>query len=272
MYRIGQFSKITKVTVKALRFYEEEKLIEPAFVDAVNGYRYYSSVQLPRIHKITALKQCGFSIPEIRQILAGRNIAALFAEQKKELESRAIETSVQLSSINYYIDSLKEGSLMKYEIVIKELPRVTVFSKRMKVESYDSYFTEIPNIGEEIAAVNPALKCLEETPYSFIIYHDGEYKEKDIDVEYCEAVHQAGTDTETIKFKTIEGVKQAACVLHKGPYSALPQAYAAVFKWIEDNNFIPADNPRESYIDGIWNADSDEDWLTEVQVPVMPID
>ena len=83
MYRIGQFSKITKVTIKALRFYEEEGLLEPCFVDAVNGYRYYDSDQLQRMFKIVALKQCGFSIPDIRQIIVGKNLASLVRGKKE---------------------------------------------------------------------------------------------------------------------------------------------------------------------------------------------
>lgn len=268
MYRIGQFSKLAKVTVKALRFYEEEGLLEPRRVDPITGYRYYGSEQLPRIHRIVSLKQCGFSLPEIRRALAGRDLAALFADRKRELEARALETARQLSSIEHYLDSLREGNSMTYNVVIKELPRVMVFSKRMIVASYDSYFTEIPKIGEEVAAANPDLRCLDNPPYCFIMYHDGEYKEADIDVEYCEAVYQAGVDTETIRFKTIERIPRAACVLHKGPYSGLRNAYAAVFKWIEDNSLTVAGNPRESYIDGIWNKPDPDDWLTEVQVPL----
>lgn len=104
--------------------------------------------------------------------------------------------------------------------------------------------------------------------YCFIIYHDGEYKEKDIDVEYCEAVDRMGVDTDDIKFKKIESVT-AVSVMHKGPYSGLGKAYAYIFKWIEDNGYTVIDNPRESYIDGIWNKESEEDWLTELQVPIM---
>jgi DNA-binding transcriptional MerR regulator len=270
MYRIGQFSRFTKVTVKALRFYEEEKLLEPCYVDPVNGYRYYNSEQLPTAHKIVALRQCGFSIPEIRRILCGRDIAKLFAERKKELEAHATETALQLSSINHYLAHIGKEEQLKYEIVIKELPCVIVYSKRMVVESYDSYFTEIPKIGEEVIATNPGLRCLEDPPYCFIIYHDGEYRDHDIDVEYCEAVTQMGKDTKSIKFKTMDRVAEAACVMHQGPYSLLWKAYQAVFKWIEDNNLLPSDCPRESYIDGIWNkGDDEEQWLTEVQVPVL---
>ena len=268
MYRIGQFSKIGKVTVKALRFYEEEGLLAPSFVDSLTGYRYYESTQIPLVHKILALRQCGFSIPEIRLILRGRKVSALFAQRRARLEAAHREAAAQLSAFASYIDSLTEGGTMNYEVVVKDLPCVMVFSKRMKVECYDSYFDLIPRIGEEIGAANPDLRCLDDPPYGFIIYHDGEYKERDLDVEYCEAVAEAGRPVGDIVFKTVAAVPEAACVLHKGPYSGLRQAYAAVFKWIDENGYIPADNPRESHIDGIWNKEDPADWLTELQVPV----
>ncbi len=269
MYRIGQFSNITKVTVKALRFYEESGLIKPAFIDPSNGYRYFSSDQLPVMHKIVSLRQCGFSIPEIKQMLEGHDLPRLLSGQKQKLESELTEKAAQLASINSYLDFIKEDTSMKYQIVIKTLPRVIVYCMRTVVKSYDSYFELIPGIGKEICAANPGLKCIEDPPYCFIIYHDGEYKDHDIDIEFCEAVYESGVETENIKFKTIDAVPRAACILHKGPYSTLSRAYSAVYKWIEDNNYIPGGNPRESYIDGIWNQKDPADWLTEVQVPLF---
>jgi DNA-binding transcriptional MerR regulator len=271
MYRIGQFSKISKVTVKALRFYEAEGLFEPCHVDPLNGYRYYRSEQLPVIHKIVALKQCGFSLPEIRMALAGKGVAELFSGRRKALESALEETSAQLSAINFYLTSLKDGGMPRHHVVIKGLPRVTVFSKRMIVDDYESYFTEIPKIGEEIALANPGLRCLDDPPYCFIEYHDGDFRESDIDIEFCEAVRERGVDTPAIRFKTVEAVPEAACVLHQGPYSRLREAYLAAFAWIEENGYSPAGNPRESYIDGIWNKADPAEWLTEVQVPVKRV-
>lgn len=49
----------------------------------------------------------------------------------------------------------------------------------------------------------------------------------------------------------------------------LPKAYAFAFKWIEDNGYLVSDNPRESYIDGIWNQEAEENWLTELQILVV---
>ena len=72
-----------------------------------------------------------------------------------------------------------------------------------------------------------------------------------------------------IEFKKMDKILTAACVYHKGSYSTLGAAYAFVFKWIEDNGYVPCEGPRESYIDGIWNKEDENDWLTELQVPII---
>ena len=65
MFKIGDFSKMSKVTIKALRYYEKEKLIKPVYIDKSNGYRYYDSKQLVDVARIIALKQVGLSIEEL---------------------------------------------------------------------------------------------------------------------------------------------------------------------------------------------------------------
>ena len=216
MYRIGMFSKINKVTVKTLRYYDEVGLLIPAYVDEENGYRYYTSEQLPIIHKIKALRQMGFTIDEITLIIKGIKATEIFENRKKELEKAIEESNKQASQINYYLHNLKEDFIMKYEVLVKELLEVIVYSKRMILKSYDDYFKVIPAIGKEIGDANPGMKC-SVPEYCFNIYHDGEYKEKDIDSEFCEAVPKRGKDTETIKFKKIDKVDSAACVMHNRP-------------------------------------------------------
>lgn len=268
MYRIGLFSKINKVTIKTLRYYDEIGLLKPAFVDEENNYRYYTSDQLPLIHKIIALRQIGFSIDEILAIHQGQDSIAIFKHREQELKSLVEESQRQLGQITHYLAKMKEDFSMNYEVVLKELPEVKVYSKRMVIPDYNAYFEIIPKIGEEVTKANPEIKCAV-PEYCFIIYHDGEYKEKNLDVELCEAVTAFGKDSETIKFKKIEKVPTAACVYHKGPYSTIGNAYAHLFKWIEENGFLASDNPRESYVDGIWNKEVESEWLTELQVPII---
>lgn len=79
------------------------------------------------------------------------------------------------------------------------------------------------------------------------------------------------SDTDILKFKKINAVENAVCILHKGPYSSLGETYSYVFEWIKVNDYKVIDNPRESYIDGIWNKESENEWLTEIQIPVESI-
>lgn len=267
MYRIGQFSKINRVTIKTLHHYDEVGLLKPAYVDEENGYRYYSSDQMLTVHKIISLRNMGFSVDEVIAVTKGTNIMGIYEQRKAEIEEQLSVTQQQLSLINYYISELKEGfNLNNYQIIIKELPQCIVYSKRVMVSCYDEYFQLIPQIGREIVEMNPNLKCANPA-YCFIIYHDGEYKDKNMDIEFCEAVTSYGKNTTSIRFKNMESTS-AVCVLHKGSYATIGNAYAYIYKWIDDNVYTVCGNPRESHIDGIWNKDNPSDWLTELQIPI----
>ena len=266
MYKIGMFSKHGKVTVKTLRHYDEAGLLKPAYIDEETGYRYYTTDQLSQLHEIIALRQMGFSIPEIRSIIDNINIDKILEQRKNELESEYQIITNKLFRLNYYISEKKEGKNMNYQVVIKEIPECIVFSKRQIIRNYNELMELVPSVGKKITEANPTLKCAE-PEYCFNIYHDGEYKEKDIDVEICQAVVEFGKETDGIIFKKIPGVTVVS-VMHKGPYSDFGAAYAFIFKWIEQNNHVVVDNVRESYIDGIWNKESENEWLTEIQVPI----
>lgn len=87
-------------------------------------------------------------------------------------------------------------------------------------------------------------------------------------METCEAVTELKEDRGDLKFKEMPEAS-AACIFHKGSYDTLPKSYAMVLEYSEDNGYTICGHIRESYIDGVWNKDSAEDWLTEIQVPVV---
>ncbi len=269
MFRIGEFSKMSKTTVKTLRYYDEIGILEPEKVDLAR-YRYYTTGQLVKLHYIQSLQQAGLSLDEIKKIISGEDAAEILEKRRIGLETELKEKTDQLSRIDFILQGKEEEYFMNYQATIKEIPECIVYSKKMTIPNYDAYFTEIPAIGAECAAANPDIKCT--VPgYCFVVYLDGEYREKDINVEYCEAVDKFGKEVGGIKFKKMPAIT-AVSVMHKGPYSALREAYAFIFKWIEENGYTVTDNPRESYIDGIWNQKTEDDWLTEIQVPVQKKD
>ncbi|MGV8906048.1 MAG: MerR family transcriptional regulator [Acetobacterium sp.] len=263
-YKIGLFSKMNWVTIKALRHYDEIGLLKPATIEEFTGYRYYTSEQLPILHQILALREMGFTLEEIKQVQGGVPEKELLQQKKVEIIRKIAQDTLRLSQVESYLAKSDTGS-KGYHVILKELPQVIVASMRTVIPSYDSLFHILPPMGAEMER----LGCVCVVPeYCFNIYHDGEYRETDVDVEICEAVTEKKIDSDMLNFKVINRVENAACVLHKGPYEGFPKAYNAVLSWVENNGYQIIDNPRESYIDGIWNKDSAEDWLTEIQFPV----
>jgi len=267
MYSIGVFSQINKVTTKTLRHYDEINLLKPEHVDKITGYRYYTSNQLPTMYKIITLKQLGLSLNQIGEIINNPLALEIYLRIKEtELTQNIKNEQSKLLQVQNYTNILKGDIKFMYTPISKELPEVIVASMRQVVSGYADFFHLCPNV---MAIEMERVGCVCAIPeYCFNIYHDGEYKETDIDVEICEAITEMKQNTEILKFKRINKIESAICVLHKGPYENLRDAYIFIFEWIKDNNYEVSDNPRESYIDGIWNKENPEDWLTEVQIPV----
>jgi len=261
MYKIGEFSTLSKTTIKTLRYYEKEKLLLPSFVDE-NGYRYYEANKLLELCKILSLKQIGFSIVEIRKIIQGAELDNFLNNKLKELENLQTETNFKISKIKYLLGEKN----MKYEVFTKELPECIVYYKEGELKSYGEAGQFILQSANECLQSNPQTKCVE-PDYCFMEYLHNEHKDKDIKVRYSQAVKEFGKDTDTIKFKKLETTK-AVCVYHKGDYSSLGEAYGCVLKYIEENNLKIKSFPRERYIDGVWNKQSVDEWLTEIQVPI----
>lgn len=265
MYRIGEFSALSKTTIKTLRYYEKEGLIIPRRVDEFTGYRYYDSSQLDEVARIVNLRKLGFSIKDIKRVLSGAQLEQLLNERLHDVEAEIENHKRQLAEINRMIKEIN----MSQEIITKKLTRCTVYYKEGIIKDYSELTGFIIQSGAECQQLNPSIKCVQ-PDYCFVNYLDGQYKEKDIKVRYAQAVvpqDEPFAENESIKFKTLEEVN-AVCIYHKGAYDELGKSYSAIMKHIEENGFEIADFPRERYIDGVWNKDDVNEWLTEIQVPI----
>lgn len=267
MFKIGDFSKLAKTTVKTLRYYEEVGLLNPAEVDEWTGYRYYSTDQLYPLHEITSLRQAGLSIDEIIKYQKSENKQAILLNRRHMLELEQVKTVNCLSNLDALLNTEKEKTKMKYTAVITQLPEYTVYYKEGTVKDFSEIVPFILRSGEECLKANPDIKCVE-PDYCYVSYLDPEFKPENMRIEYAQAVTKAGKDTDTIKFKVLPSIK-AVSVYHKGDYVNLTEAYAYALKWVKDNGYQMAGIPRERYIDGIWNKEDKDEWLTEIQIPIV---
>ncbi|HBD95312.1 MAG: hypothetical protein A2015_12835 [Spirochaetes bacterium GWF1_31_7] len=268
MFQIGTFSKLCKVTVKALRYYEELDILKPELINPESGYRMYSTLQLAKVSEIVRLKEMGFSLDEIHFILKNslppEKLADLLEKKRKYIQQDIIKEEMKIVRITDYIHKIKEEAFMS-ECFIKELPEVIVASMRKVISKYDDLFEIVPPMGKIMEKHGAICR---EPAYCFNIYHDEEYKEENIDVEVCEAVTKKLENKDGVIYKKIEGVSTAACIYHKGPYNLLGNSYSILLSWVEKSGYTIAGQPRESYIDGCWNKESETEWLTEIQIPV----
>ena len=262
LYKIGMFAAMNHITVKTLRFYEEQGLLMPALIHPETGYRYYTLSQMAVLHQITALKLAGFTLEEITHINSGADEKAVLLKKKSELLAKISDITKQIAVVDGYLSKRKTG--LSAPVLIKNIPETTVAFMQIRLESYDRLFDRMPEMGAlmEKAGCECALP-----EYCFTNYLEPGYKDGDIPVEICESVVEAKKETGELRFKTLPEIR-AACVFHKGSYRTFSESYEAVLRYIEENGYEIAGEIRESYIDGIWNKDDESQWLSEIQVPV----
>ncbi|MDR0907782.1 MAG: MerR family transcriptional regulator [Rikenellaceae bacterium] len=267
-FKIGEFSKLCQVTVKTLRHYESVGLLSPAEIDEWTGYRYYEVSQLRRMSNIMYLKRLGFSLDEIADILEGSlevptvdAIRAKIAQAGEEVQ-RLQWRSAELAKLEEKL--LKRENIME-KVFEKPLPSRIFATHRRRVGSYQELFNLMPNvIGPEMQRLG--CEC-PDPQYCFTVEHQPEHG-KDIDIEYFEAVSKAGDDSELITFKMLPEEPLALCINHFGAYERMPETFADLYDYAEVQGYKPAGQARFCYIDGIWNKESEDEWLTEIQLPV----
>ncbi len=264
-FKIGEFSKLCQVSVKTLRYYEEIGLLKPLEVDQWTGYRYYDIAQLKRMTRIAYLKRLGFTLEEIIN---------QFEKDEHYLDSEVIKSLIEqcnneVKALTWRLTEL-ENALRKKETVMekvfeKSLPARIFATHRRKIETYQDLFTLCPNIiGPEMQRLG--CEC-PDPQYCFTVEYNEEYG-VDIDIEYFEAVKDFGKDSDIIKFKSLPEVPLALCMNHYGAYEKMPETFTALCEYAEANDFELIDRARFSYIDGVWNKEAIDEWLTEIQLPV----
>lgn len=266
--KIGEFSQLMQVTVKTLRHYEQKGLLLPDEVDEWTGYRYYTVDQMQKLNNIRNLQKLGFSLDEIKEL----HEQCSHDPSIRQLDAKIRETEQQLQRLmdRYaklldWRNSLKEIKTMK-KFSIQSLPQIIVASHREVIPSYEA-------IGEmccqKIGPEMQRLGCKCPPPgYCFTIEHNKEYTPTDIDIEYCEQVEELGQDSDILTFKTLPEVPTAICMKHYGPYDRFYESYTELFKYISEQGYKIVGPPRACYIDGVWNQDNPEQWLSIIQVPV----
>lgn len=238
MLRIGDFSKLSRISIRMLRHYDQMGLLVPKDIDSFTNYRYYSEEQLPTASRINALKDMGFSLATITEILKNYNnpkaLSEFLAVKQAEVKAEANEIKQRLLLLETAIMRLRKDDMaMNYNVVLKTLPDRNVASVRKILPAYDQ-----EGILWNILMSETASMKLEqaENCYSLAMFHDEGYKETDIDVEIQLSVKGEYPNTENVIFKTVPEVEIASAT-YKGSYEQITAVNHAVANWVSDNGY-----------------------------------
>lgn len=268
MFKIGDFSKLTRVSVRMLRHYDEIGLLKPKSIDKFTGYRFYCVDQIPKVNRIQVLKEMGFSLTEMSGLMEGdlnsKQLLSLLENRKREITIAIDSEKEKLLRVETLIQCInKEDLNMNYEITIKSIPSYKVLSLRRTIPTYNAEGQLWQELGE--FAQTSKLKCFGP---NYAIYHDDGYKESDVDVEVTMCINDDILGTDKIKVRDLEEVTEMAVVFHQGPFEDMTHAYHALGIWMASNNYEWNGPTRAIYHKGPWCEANSANFLTEIQAPV----
>lgn len=271
MFRIGEFSRLTQVSVRMLRYYDEMGFLHPVKTDKFTNYRLYSTEQIPTLNRIIFLRDLGFSVSEISRALSqwdDESIVDLLDAKRLEIEGNLKIEQARLSKLEMAMRDIQQEKIAVHcSVSIRAIPSYQVFSLRRVV--FDYYAEGL--LWKEMVAFAKA-NNISLSSETFSIYHDEDYRETNVDIEICAPVVQVGKDSGGFTYRQTEAVPTMACALVQGPFENIAGAYLEFAGWLqEQSQFRMGEHSRQIVHRGPWNEQDPESYLTEIQIPLKHI-
>ena len=266
-YSIGEFSQVTGLSVKTLRFYHEKGILVPSSVDETTGYRFYDPGKIEKARVIMRLRQMEFSIEDIAAVLGEcsdeADILNYLEQQKNTLQQRIQEDCDIVHSLNEIIAKEKAARQLLesscFAVEEKGFEPMLIAGIRMKGK-YSDCGAGFSRLGKAIGRyICGKALCL---------YYDGEYREDDANFEPCFPIRQE-VAADGISIRQLPGGRCLSLV-HRGPYDQLGRSYAKILKQAEERKWKTALPTREIYLKGpgmIFKGNP-RNYLTEIQLPL----
>jgi DNA-binding transcriptional MerR regulator len=272
MFKVGDFSKLTRVPVKTLHYYDDIGLFKPLRVDRFTGYRYYSFDQLPRLNRILALRDLGFPLEQIARILdddlTPEQLTGMLRLRQAELQQQFEATQARLTQVAHRIEQIRqEGKMPSHEIILKQVAPVKIASAREVVAAPEQMRERCNALLAEVCDML-AKNQLPTNGVCLALYHD--HSAQGIDVEMALFVPENSADVQQGRaaVRTLP-LETMASAVYRGSYddhAAVGQLHVEVGKWIEANGYRITGASREIYLKTPDNFDSAG--IMEIQFPI----
>lgn len=272
MIRIGTFARLGQVSVVTLRHYDDLGLLKPLTLDPETGYRSYSLAQLPRLNRILALKDLGFSLEQIRGLLddgvSTEQLKGMLTLKRAEVQRRLDDEAGRLARLEARFRQIEqENAMPHHEVVKKTVPPLWVASRRITIPTNDQVPEYLNPTFEEVFKFIGEQGAKPGSPH-LALWHTSAETLADEDAEAAVPIDRPLTGSETVKVYELPQVEVASAV-HHGDFSEFTQLHTALLGWIEANGYRVSGPFRELYLEH--DPDDPSRSTTEVQYPVEKV-
>ncbi len=268
MIKIGDFARFSQVTVAALRHYDELGLLKPISVDSWTGYRYYSVSQLPRLNRILALKDLGFSLEQIEEVLTGltlEQLRGMLKMKQAEVEQQLAQEQERLARIAARLRQIEEEQTMSnFDVLVKTVPAMRIAARRVTIPTND----QVPGfLGSAFSEVYDHVRQAgaKDLGPCFAMWHQAAEVYANEEAEAAVPVDRPLAGTDRVQVYELPAA-QVASVVHHGAFENFRQEHVALLTWIEANHYRIAGPYRELYINH--DRDNMAESATEIQYPI----
>jgi predicted transcriptional regulator YdeE/DNA-binding transcriptional MerR regulator len=263
MIKIGDFSKLAHVSIKTLHHYDEMGLMRPVHVDRYTGYRYFEIGQLSRLNRILALKDLGFSLEQVSQLLDENlsidELRGMLRMKQMELTGLVEEEQARLVRVEQRLMQLeRELNPLEAIVAVKDVPAQTVLLANI-VAAREEYLTAARDSLHQLLLIQLDRAQLKPAGPWFALLNDLPYAEANLEAALAVPVNlhsrQQLDDLQgtPVRLLDMDDVPDMACIIHQDSYATLPQTYASLYTWTQNNGYQVAGPCREIYLpeDGI---------------------
>lgn len=264
---IGEFARRSRLSMKALRLYNQLGLLTPDHIDQASGYRWYRQSQLVTARLVAQLRRLDMPLAQIEQVLSASGpVAAELIESYWEAVEHRIASQRELAAHLRIELSGEEGSYAMFDIHQREVPEQLVLTEQRHVHA-----AELP--GWLRAATDRLDKAAQAhgglAGSWFVVYHGEVDEDSDGPVEVCapiSLVHEGPADA---SMRREPAHREAYVRLRKAQveYPQILSAYDAVEHWISSQGLADAGNPREVYFTDFDSA-APTDEVCDVAYPI----
>lgn len=279
MYKISDFARLSRISAKMLRHYDEIGLLRPAHVDPDTDYRFYTAEQLPRLHRIVVLKDLGFTLQQIATLLddglTPEQIKGMLKLRRAEVEQRIQAEQLRLAEIAARLSQIEcEGQPLIYDVVLRPVEATPVAIAQGI--AYDD--AAVAGLLDEVEWYVGRHRARASRPAT-VVYHscDPGVMQIEVAVPLSSALPGNGR----VRSSELPNIQLMACLVHTGDDASLVPAHAALMEWIAAHGYRIAGPTRELYLryapqapphlPPTFVAPQPDAAITEYQIPIVPL-